>query len=80
MVDRKGSVALHTKTPGFKRGAEKYFQQSLDEIAEKTSHWWLERPSPLPDFYPAISRFPEPTARCSGSSYRMRSMTAWQRK
>jgi signal transduction histidine kinase len=43
MVDRSGRVvALHTKTPGFTReAAEKYFQQSLDEDREESSHWWL---------------------------------------
>jgi len=43
LVNRSGKVAaLHTKTPGFSReAAEKYFQQSLDEDREATSHWWL---------------------------------------
>jgi len=43
LVDRSGKVvALHTKTPGFTRdAAEKYFQQSLDEGRNESSHWWL---------------------------------------
>ena len=43
LVDRTGKVvALHTKTPGFRRdAAEKYFQQSLDEDRGESSHWWL---------------------------------------
>src|SRR3954447_8263241 len=43
LIDRNGKVvALHTKTPGFSRdAAEKYFQQSLDENREASSHWWL---------------------------------------
>lgn len=43
LVNRSGKVAaLHTKTPGFSRqAAEKYFQQSLDEDREASSHWWL---------------------------------------
>ena len=42
LVDRSGKVvAMHTKTPGFTReAAEKYFQQSLDDGAGETSHWW----------------------------------------
>ncbi|HZQ93867.1 MAG TPA: HAMP domain-containing sensor histidine kinase [Candidatus Sulfotelmatobacter sp.] len=43
LIDRTGKVVgLHTKTPGFNRQtAEKYFQQSLDEEREVSSHWWL---------------------------------------
>jgi signal transduction histidine kinase len=34
-------VGMHTKTPGFTReAAEKYFQQSMDEEADESSHWW----------------------------------------
>jgi len=42
LVDRSGRVvAMHTKTDGFTRdAAEKYFQQSLDEEAADSSHWW----------------------------------------
>jgi signal transduction histidine kinase len=42
LVDRNGRVvALHTKTPGLTReAAEKYLQQSLDENAAYSSHWW----------------------------------------
>jgi signal transduction histidine kinase len=42
LVDRNGRVvALHTKTPGFTReAAEKYLQQSLDENAANSTHWW----------------------------------------
>ncbi len=42
LVDRRGRVvAMHTKTDGFTRdAAEKYFQQSLDEEAADSSHWW----------------------------------------
>ncbi len=42
LVDRGGKVvAMHTKTPGFTReSAEQYFQQSLDDVSENTSHWW----------------------------------------
>jgi signal transduction histidine kinase len=42
LVDRSGKVvAMHTKTPGFTReAAEKYFQQSLDDGAGDSSHWW----------------------------------------
>jgi signal transduction histidine kinase len=43
LIDRNGKVvALHTKTPGFTReAAESYFQQSLDESRDASSHWWL---------------------------------------
>lgn len=43
MVDHMGRVvALHTKTPGFTReAATSYFQQSLAENREDSSHWWL---------------------------------------
>jgi signal transduction histidine kinase len=42
LVDRSGRVvAMHTKTDGFTReAAEKYFQQSLDDEAADSSHWW----------------------------------------
>jgi signal transduction histidine kinase len=34
-------VGMHTKTPGFTReAAEKYFEQSMDEEADESSHWW----------------------------------------
>lgn len=43
LVNRSGKImALHTKTPGFTRDdAEKYFQQSLDEDQDGSSHWWF---------------------------------------
>lgn len=43
LVNRSGKVVgLHTKTPGFTTSeAEKYFQQSLDEQRNESSHWWL---------------------------------------
>ena len=43
LVNRSGKVvALHTKTPGFTQdAAQKYFQHSLDEEGESTSHWWF---------------------------------------
>jgi signal transduction histidine kinase len=42
LVNRSGKVvAMHTKTPGFTReAAEQYFQQSLDDEAGESSHWW----------------------------------------
>jgi signal transduction histidine kinase len=42
LVNRSGKVvAMHTKTPGFTRdAAEQYFQQSLDDEAGDSSHWW----------------------------------------
>jgi len=44
LVNRSGKVvAMHTKTPGFTReAAEQYFQQSLDEEAGESSHWWYD--------------------------------------
>jgi len=43
LVNRSGKVvALHTRTPGFTpEAAEKFFQQSLDEDAGTSSHWWF---------------------------------------
>lgn len=43
LVNRSGNVvALHTKTPGFTQDtAQKYFQRSLDEENESSSHWWF---------------------------------------
>ena len=43
LINRRGKVvALHTKTPGFSpEASEKYFQQSLDEDRDVSSHWWL---------------------------------------
>src|SRR5437660_168035 len=42
LINRRGKVvALHTKTPGFSpEASEKYFQQSLDEDRDVSSHWW----------------------------------------